>query len=103
MTFVPPVPTQEQLNKQAIVGWLGGALDVLGTMQTQARGLLPVAQGGSTNDYAASNLANLNDLLHKLQQVIGGPSRDGSGGMLEIIAGMRIMIRELTNQFDGST
>ena len=83
----------------AQVQFLTAALAVLTNMQAQ----LGTLTAANYPDYPTANLANLLDLQHKVQAIAGGPARDGTGGLAQLVTGLKNQIRYSLGITDGST
>lgn len=85
--------------QEAQLTFLQNALSVLTTMQSQ----LTALTDANYADYGTANLANLNDVKHKLQAVTNGVAHDGSGGLAQLVTGLKNVIRTMLGITDGST
>lgn len=74
---VPPVDPL-MANKQTLLSQLPGALDACDDIVSRGNLLLQKAA------YGTANLANLNDLLDIVKQIVGGPNKDGNGGLMAV-------------------
>lgn len=86
-------------NRASILAFTAAAIPVLATMGTQ----LQTLRTGTFVDYGTANLANLNDLKHKVQAIAGGPSLDGAGGLEQVVTGLSRLCRLLSNTLDATT